>query len=161
MNFHAKHSGTCKLDYSVSYYLEALINEWVDIVSEDLGLKTRPNVKVYYNSNDFSCGDYNPDNNTLSINMRNRGHIDDFGELINTIAHECRHAYQVQVTTLNTGEAEDTISIWRNNLKPSEYIYPSSNNYKEYVSQPVEADAVKYASNFENAAIEWLFSLAA
>ena len=66
-----------------------IISEFVSTLSEDLGLEDIPEVAVF--DDDDAYGFYSPSDNTINLN---RQYFDNPVELVNTIAHEMRHAYQ-------------------------------------------------------------------
>lgn len=66
-----------------------IISEFVSALSEDLGLEDIPEIAVF--DDDDAYGFYAPADNTINLN---RQYFDDPVELVNTIAHEMRHAYQ-------------------------------------------------------------------
>ena len=68
---------------------EDIISEFVSALSEDLGLEDIPEIAVF--DDDDAYGFYAPADNTINLN---RQYFDDPVELVNTIAHEMRHAYQ-------------------------------------------------------------------
>jgi hypothetical protein len=67
-------------------------------------------------------------------------------EAANTLAHEGRHAYQQWAVDLDHPGFHDNaaeVDAWRENMKPENYVRPEQ-NYRRYLSQPVEADAWRY-----------------
>lgn len=67
---------------------DEIISEFVSALSENLGLEEIPEVAIF---DDDAYGFYAPADNTINLN---RQYFDNLVELVNTIAHEMRHAYQ-------------------------------------------------------------------
>ena len=71
-------------------------------------------------------------------------------EMIRTIVHEGRHAYQYYVCSNATAHGDvAAVEAWRSNLSPGQYV-EWKENAGRYMSQPVEADAFA----FEDAVLE-------
>lgn len=94
---------------------EETIDELVKTISGKLELKEIPDVGCY-DADPSDCGFYDPGNNLLGINACE---LDDPRELVNTIAHELRHAYQYQCAE-NPDSYED--KLYRINI--DNYIKP-------------------------------------
>jgi predicted SprT family Zn-dependent metalloprotease len=125
-----------------------VINKLVDAVSDDLGITDKPKVVLTTESNDF-FGAYDPQKNTIILNRT--GFLNP-KELVDTITHELRHAYQhMRAQKLETHED----ALFRVNLE--NYISPEQNkngdfiNYFEYNNQYVEVDARVFADKFKEA----------
>lgn len=73
-------------------------------------------------------------------------------EFINTIVHEGRHAYQ-EYATNNPGFVADdnVVSSWMENRK--NYLLAEDYGQEIYISQPLEADAWRFANQITNALI--------
>lgn len=122
----------------------ALVKE----ISKELGLKEEPFVFLI-DREDGYCGSYAFGVNTIVLNKNG---FNDPRELVDTIAHELRHAYQYM-------RAEDPITLedllFRVNFE--NYISPEYNrkgecvNFYDYYSQYIEADARAYAKAYTNA----------
>lgn len=134
-----------ELSYAEKYdTVIALVKE----ISKELGLKEEPFVFLI-DREDGYCGSYAYGVNTIVLNKNG---FNDPRELVDTIAHELRHAYQYM-------RAEDPITLedhlFRANFE--NYISPEYNrngeriNFKDYYSQYVEADARAYARNYTDA----------
>lgn len=120
---------------------EDLINDLVDQATIAYGIDERPTVKIVYDSDVNSYGEYNEYNNSLEINMNASGHRD-MKELINTIGHEMRHAYQnqcIQNAMSITGDSSWDYEIART-FDSSNYIRPNVDWYG-YRTQACEVDA--------------------
>ncbi len=99
-----------------------------------------------YTERSITWGYYSPDTRTVTLNERALS--DDIStwdcyELIGTVSHELRHAYQHEAIE-NPAEfmvSEETVEAWRNNFPGyGEYI-SSSQDYQRYRDQPIERDA--------------------
>lgn len=124
------------------------ISEFVDMLGKGLELKNIPEIIIYDNSND-AYGYYDSSNNTINLNKQ---YFNDPIELVNTIAHEMRHAYQeYRAGLLETWED----SLCRVNL--DNYISPVPLPdggwlfFTDYQDQYVEADARAFANLFKEA----------
>ncbi len=118
---------------------KAAIEQLRNAISDDLGLKTRPKVRYYYNSgDDAGYGYYNDRNNTININEYyfDNG-INPGKEMLDTVAHELRHASQYA----NLGA--DSVS--QSYIHYVEYN-PGLGNWSDYFNQPCEVDARNYAN---------------
>ena len=121
------------------YEKRLMIEKMRDMVSDQLGLREKPGIR-YYNSSDKNsgCGYYSDRSNTININEHYmNGNIKDpASEMLDTIAHELRHAYQYQ----NLGVDE----VSRSYINYVEYK-PRLGNWDAYYYQPCEVDARNYA----------------
>ena len=110
-----------------------------------LGVKDRPRIE-FFEGDKWDCGSYVPNKNVIKINKNN---LDSPSELVNTIAHETRHAYQFQ-RACNIENYMDFLYAY--NFK--HYITPTLTengyiNFIEYQDQLVEAEARAFAELFE------------
>lgn len=126
---------------------DEIISEFVSELSEDLGLEEMPEVAVF--DDDDAYGFYSPSDNTINLN---RQYFDNPVELVNTIAHEMRHAYQeYRAGLLETRED----ALYRVNL--DNYISPIPLPgggwlfFTDYQDQYVEVDARAFANLFTEA----------
>lgn len=99
-------------------YFKQILNVEVDWIIDD-EIISGDNVGGYYNG----------------MMYLNSNCINDIEELILTVGHECRHAWQQQI-------ANDTFSKY-------EYIHYNGNNEKEYFEQPIEKDAYNYEDTID------------
>ncbi len=152
------------LDDSILEYLDKIISsEWkgisdpdmldvmeqlVDVVAEKLDLKSIPGLDVYEESNS-TYGDYNPILNVISINKQN---CDNSIDLVDTLMHELRHAYQ--------NERAEVLETWQDALYRcnfDNYISPvqlPNGTWlfaTDYYDQYVEVDARAFANKFTEA----------
>ena len=124
------------------------IEKLVNAVSDELEIKDKPKIVLADENEDF-FGAYDPQENTIILNRK--GFIDP-RELVDTITHELRHAYQhMRAEKLETHED----ALFRVNLE--NYISPEQNedgeflNFYEYQNQYVEVDAMAFADKFTEA----------
>lgn len=68
-------------------------------------------------------------------------------DVINTVAHECRHQFQREVSMNPSayGVSEEIANSWRENMLPGNYI-PYYLDPRAYSEQPIEHDADLFAS---------------
>lgn len=114
-------------------------------ISDFLELDNLPDVS-YYDADENDCGSYNQATNSIELNcnlLRNPG------ELIDTIAHELRHAYQHQ-KAMNPESLLDT----RYRINFENYISPVCLGdgkflfFTDYHDQLVEVEARAFAKQF-------------
>ena len=95
-------------------------------------------------------GAYDPSDNNIYVNNFQLRPDAKYGknadDLVETILHEGRHAYQHQVARGEVchGDAQEA-AAWAENMKPGNYVQ-FSQNPKAYWEQPIEADARAHAS---------------
>ena len=116
-----------------------------DKIGEMLELKEQPEV-IYYDADENDCGAYNQATNSIELNCSLLAYPD---ELIETIAHELRHAYQYQKSI----EPETRLDLlYRVNFE--NYISPISLGdgkylfFTDYQDQLVEVEARAFAKQF-------------
>ena len=88
-------------------------------------------------------GGYSPSKNTIELNS-NYLNDPDCSDLLNTILHESRHAFQKKAIN-DPGSVsidQETIDSWKNNF--TNYV-SSSWGYEAYRNQPLESDAFDFA----------------
>lgn len=89
-------------------------------------------------------GHYDPSTRTITLNAECLAHSPRLN-LIDTIAHEGRHAYQhfaVEHTGFHHNQNE--VEAWRENMKPGNYDNGKRDGLLAYRLQPIEADAWQY-----------------
>ena len=99
------------------------------ITKNELDINVFMTTSENFTAEDF--GWYNTDTNTLAINMENNRD----NEVFNTVAHECRHAWQYT--------QEEFTDNFNNYIK-------ADTDLGLYFNQPVEKDASNYASDMCN-----------
>ena len=111
------------------------------VVAGELGLKNPPQVK-FYNSNDRTYGYFSDSKNALYINTKYfntvQGSRPAWVEIVDTVAHEMRHAYQY--ARVLAGIQDDVTNSYIHYIPESKY------GYYMYRWQPCEADAFDYGS---------------
>lgn len=131
-------------DLSVGERLD-IVNETVKRISEKLGLDKIPEV-IFFEDDPSNCGYYYSDLNLLGIN---ECELDDPKEMLNTISHELRHAYQGQRAMNPETEMDYKYLANLNN-----YVSPIFTEtgecmlYIDYQDQLVEAEARAFANLF-------------
>ena len=114
-------------------------------ISKMLELKEQPDV-IYYDADADDCGSYNRATNSIELN---RCLLFDPGELIDTIAHELRHAYQHQKAMAPESRID---LLYRTNFE--NYISPICLGdgkflfITDYQDQLVEVEARAFAKQF-------------
>lgn len=101
----------------------------------------RPPCEVYVESMEpYQYGYFDPASGSLHINQAFLERGDDFGQVIDTMAHEGRHAYQahaIENDGFHSDEAE--VQSWKANSE--DYMSVELDGYEQYRNQPLEADA--------------------
>lgn len=113
-----------------------------DAMAEKLGIYDKPVVGFFEDQNRGNCGGYNAEANVIGINVYN---IDDGDSIKDTIIHEMRHCWQHIRASLPLEYQNDEDLIFKQNFE--NYINPED-NYRAYLSQPVEIDARAFAEAF-------------
>lgn len=131
-------------DYLSEAEKEEVSQDLLQVIAEKLGIERVPVIE-FYESHPNDCGAFNPNKNVVSINRNN---FDDPGEIIDTIAHEMRHAYQFQRAN-NPENYMDLLYAY--NFE--NYIVPYAAedgyvNFMDYQDQLIEAEARAFASMF-------------
>ena len=117
------------------------ITDLADFVTADIGLNNPPEIVFRDDMEDGTYGGYNPDTNTIEINVNM---LDDSYEAADTISHEMWHAYQEQAAKdPNNPRAEEYQEGFDN------YITPDL-DFEGYENQMVEAEAREYAQGFKD-----------
>lgn len=123
-----------------------VIQEFLESLSNQLGLENAPALE-FYEGDWSSYGAYSPVNQSISINIR---YFDDPKELVNTLAHEVRHAYQHQ-----RAEMLETREDWLYKFNFDNYVSPQElpNGaylfFTDYQDQYVETEARAFAGLFD------------
>ena len=118
-------------------------------IGEELGIKDIPTVNI--SEGDDSYGFYDPQRNTITLNsLFLSGPI----ELVNTIAHEMRHAYQhMRADILETREDALYKVNYENYITPLPLPEGGWLFFTDYYNQYVEVDARAFADKFTEAMI--------
>lgn len=122
-----------------------LISKLAEAIGESLGLENIPEIELV-DIDDSCSGFYSERGNYIGINV-NFG--DDYKDVVDTIAHETRHAYQrLRADKLENSQDE----IYKFNF--DHYISTECDaegkfiNFKEYYEQYIEAEARAFAKEF-------------
>jgi len=118
-----------------------LCDNFFENIKKELGIDTRLEFGQMNQPNDM--GGYLPDSDVIRLNpslLENPK----CEEMLNTILHESRHAFQEQcVRNPETASvSKETIKEWKDNMK--NYIDPEY-DFEAYEMQPIEADANDFA----------------
>ncbi len=116
------------------------IEKLADVISDELGLDNRPSIK-YYNSANGKYGAYEESTNTLKINTYyfENGNTVPWTEIVDTVAHELRHAYQA--ANLKTNPNSEISRSFRDYIRPEQ-------SSADYYNQACEVDARAYAKTW-------------
>lgn len=119
-----------------------LVNQFYDSVKECMGIDAEI---IFVEKSPYDLGGYSPKRNIIELNRKYLEKAD-CGELLNTILHESRHAFQKKcidnpdsVTVKN-----NVIEVWKDNS--NNYIRPCY-DFEAYENQEVEKDANYFADS--------------
>ena len=99
----------------------------------------------YFEAPPCNCGAYDPERNVISVN---RNIFDDSYEIVNTIAHETRHAYQYR-RAQNPENYLDLLYAYNFVNYISPYVDEDGYaNFLDYQDQLIEAEARAFANLF-------------
>ena len=121
------------------------IRELKAVIGKKLGIEENPEIQLY-NGRDGSCGAYILGENKVEIN---RNTMDDPREVVDTVAHEMRHAYQHQRAGLQETWQDMLYKInFENYISPipladGKYLF-----FTNYQDQLVEVEARAFANIF-------------
>lgn len=123
-----------------------VVEEFMALLCEKLGIEEQPRL-VLFEDDENLCGAYNHQTNTMELN---RNILNNPKEVVNTVAHEARHAYQYQRACI--GETRDDVLYAINFLNYIEPIQVDGKyvNFNEYQNQLLEAEARAFAKMFNN-----------
>lgn len=149
--FTEKHWKSASLDERKS-----ILSDYMQRVSQVMGISVSGLTFISVESQNgyVTRGSYNDLTNYVMINEWVIENSDDSYDLINTISHELRHAYQYTVcqNPENFIVSQETIALWQesfDNYKSSSGFeaegMSTSEAYKAYRNQAVEKDARKFA----------------
>lgn len=125
-----------------------ILQDYMDEVIKIYGLKdVKPRIKwdskATYAADSITWGYYSHGMHTVTLNeqvLTDRFDNWDSYDLLETVSHELRHAYQHEAVAHPTRYmvSKETIDIWKDNFR--HYIV-SDKDYDGYRAQPVEVDA--------------------
>jgi hypothetical protein len=124
--------------------LQDYMNEVIKIYGlQDVKVDIKWDSSATYTENSITWGYYTHSSHSVTLNAQaladSVGNWDSY-ELLETVSHELRHAYQHEAIDHPTDYmvSKETIDIWKKNFK--NYIR-SGTDYSGYRNQPVEVDA--------------------
>ncbi len=126
---------------------KAAISDLAAAIGLRLGLHDIPTIR-YFDGPESSCGAYIPDENVIEINRNN---FSSPKEIVDTVAHESRHAFQQQ-----RAQNPETYMDVLYGVNFANYISPvqlENGHYlffTDYQDQLVEAEARAFANLFRN-----------
>lgn len=123
------------------------IYELASIIGDRLGLEDKPVIQ-FYDGRDGSCGAYLPGANTIEINWNT---LSDPKEVVDTVAHEARHAYQHQRAVLEENKQDTLYRLnFENYISPIPLADGKFLFFTDYQDQLVEAEARAFANLFRD-----------
>lgn len=128
----------------------AVIREFADVLSQKLELSNRPEIGFYKGDMEY-CGAYKQWDNSIEINSR---YFNNPKELVDTIAHEMRHAYQYQRAQLQETQVDLMYKCnFENYISPQKLADGKYLFFTDYQDQFIEAEARAFANLFLKEAI--------
>lgn len=123
-----------------------IIKGFLNCLCERMGIEEQPKL-VLFEDDENVCGAYNHQTNAMELN---RNIFNNPIEVLDTVAHETRHAYQYQRACI--GETREDVLYAANFLNYIEPIQIDGKyvNFNEYQNQLVEAEARAFAKMFGN-----------
>lgn len=113
-------------------------------IADQLGIEN-PALLEFYEADPYDCGAFDPDRNCFRINKNN---FDDSQEIVDTVAHETRHAYQYQ-RAMNPESYIDLLYAYNFTHYISPYVDEDGYvNFMDYQDQLIEAEARAFANLF-------------
>lgn len=124
---------------------KTLVEELADQIGKELELENVPEI-VFYEGPADECGFYREQYNDIGINVNT---FSDPKELVDTVAHEMRHAYQrMRADKLKTVQDEMYKYSFENYIAPEFDEDGCCINFFDYQDQLVEAEARAFARTF-------------
>ena len=124
---------------------KALVEKLADKIGKELKIENIPEI-VFYEGPADECGFYREKYNDIGINVNT---FSDPKELVDTVAHEIRHAYQrMRADKLETEQDELYKYSFENYIAPEFDEEGYCVNFFDYQNQLVEAEARAYARTF-------------
>ncbi len=121
-----------------------IIKDYADEIGKGLGLDRIPNIEI--SDENEPQGSYDYETNTITINRKD---IDNPYEIVDTIPHELRHAYQhMRAEIMDTYEDILYKINFDNYLTPKQLMDGSWLFFTDYYDQYVEVDARAFAKIF-------------
>ena len=123
----------------------SVIKELAQAVGEKLGLDKIPEIKIFDGENE-PYGNFDPLLNVVNLNKQ---YFDDPKEMVNTITHELRHAYQnMRAEIFETWEDALFKCNFDNYISPVPLPGGGYLFFMDYQDQYVEVDARAFANKF-------------
>lgn len=141
--------------YNKTVWNQSTIEQRKDILTKYLaelaliyGVTVSPNIN-FFSGNQSTRGTYSHSRKMVSINENYLTRSDSY-QIMQTVIHEMRHAYQhAAVEEPDSYEVSaETIKQWKDNFANYKSTDDGKTTYSQYVSQPVEYDAKNFAKQY-------------
>jgi hypothetical protein len=127
----------------------SVVRELVKTIGKELQLDKLPEVELLSDGDEDAYGLFDAISNKIILNPK---YFDDPGELVNTVAHELRHAYQhMRAEMLETKEDALYKINFENYISPLPLPGGGYLFYVDYLDQYVEVEARMFANLFTEA----------
>lgn len=141
--------------YNKTVWNQSTIEQRKDILTKYLaelaliyGVTVSPNIN-FFSGNQSTRGTYSHSRKMVSINENYLTRSDSY-QIMQTVIHEMRHAYQ-HAAVEDPGSykvSAETIKRWKDNFANYKSTDDGKTTYSQYVSQPVEYDAKNFAKQY-------------
>ena len=122
-----------------------VISEFVSIISKKMNIEKIPDIS-FTDEKENICGAYNPQKNVVEINSNN---LSNPKEVVDTVAHELRHAYQHQRALMPESHLDLLYKMnFENYISPIQLPDGKYLFFIDYQDQLVEAEARAFAKLF-------------
>jgi hypothetical protein len=130
-----------------------IVSDFYESVKETMGIDAELS---FANKPENVCGGYNPSTNSIELNARYLENPD-CKELMNTILHESRHAFQQKCIDNPSSVTikENVIDVWADNMR--NYIPPGL-DFEAYENQEIEKDANYFADSVMRKGEDYLYA---
>lgn len=127
---------------------KAILNRYLADLAKIYGVSVSSKVN-FYQTSASTRGTYSHSRREVSINENYLTRPDSY-QIMQTMIHEMRHAYQHSaVDDPDSYEVSaETIQQWKSNFSNYKNTSDGKTTYSEYVSQPVEYDAKNFAKQY-------------
>ncbi|MBR6186067.1 MAG: hypothetical protein IKQ41_07355 [Clostridia bacterium] len=150
--FYSSYFSDANWDTATTEEKKQILNDFKKNVNSIFGTNVTADVQ-YFKGESYENGYYDPNTNKIYLN-ENTLDIRSREELMTTVVHEMRHAYQRAVVNDPSGYivSEETAKAWEQNNIPGNYIEydphdPAKTDYNAYHDQPIEADAFGFSES--------------
>lgn len=127
------------------------VSDFIDDLSESLNLENKQQL-LFYEAEKTNCGTFNRFDNSIMIN---KCLLNNSKELVDTLAHEMRHAYQYQRACIGETYTDKLyVANFENYIEPK-IVNGHFVNFLDYNNQFIEAEARAFAKVFSEQGVRY------